>query len=359
MNGSIMTAPAAGVLPSRRHVVRQALLRSEEFDVSLVGLSAFFALAAGAAVTRDPRLFVPILVLDVWLLGYQHVVATYTRLMFDTESFSRHRFLALGLPVLVAVATFGAAFWIGPWVVASTYLYWQWFHYTRQSYGIGRMYLRKVDPGASKNDPITFGVVYMLPLWGILQRSAEQPAKFLNLDLVTLPVPWALVKVAAILAITSIAIWIPRELLALRRDVRRLPYIGYMASHLLIFSTGYLLIADINVGWLVLNIWHNFQYLFIVWMFNANRFKGGIDARHRFISTISQPQSVMLYVATSLILATLLYGAIRQGVAYAASDVLGASFAVYMTINFHHYLVDAIIWRRKHVSGARTAPLPI
>ena len=358
MPDMIMTAPA-GVLASRRSVVRQALLRSEEFDLSLVALSAFFALASGAAVTRDPRLFVPILVLDVWLLGYQHVVATYTRLMFDVESFSRHKFLSLGLPVIVAAATFGAAYWIGSWVVASTYLYWQWFHYTRQSYGIGRMYLRKIEPGVTKNDPITFGVVYLLPLWGILQRSAEQPARFLNLDLVTLPVPWVLVKVAAVLAITSIVIWTPRELLALRRDVRRLPYVAYMVSHLLIFATGYLLIEDINVGWLVLNIWHNLQYLFIVWMFNANRFKGGVDDRHRFLSTISQPQNVMLYVGTSLLIATLLYVAIRQGITYAASDVLGASFAVYMTINFHHYAVDAIIWRRKRVAPARSAPLPI
>jgi hypothetical protein len=358
MYGSIVTAPA-GVLPSRRSLLRQALLRSEEFDLSLVGLSAVFALASGAAVMLDRNLFVPILVLDVWLLGYQHVVATYTRLMFDTESLSRHKFLALGLPVVVAIGTFGAAFWIGPWIVATTYLYWQWFHYTRQSYGIGRMYLRKVCPGVSKNDPITFGVVYMLPLWGILQRSAQHPAKFLSLDLVTLPVPWLLVKVVAVLAITSIVVWLPRELLALRRDVRRLPYVAYMASHLLIFATGYLLITEINVGWLVLNIWHNLQYLFIVWMFNANRFKGGVDVRHRFISTISQPQSVMLYVATSLFLATLLYVAIRQGVTYAASDALGASFAVYMTINFHHYLVDAIIWRRKQAATARSAPLPI
>ena len=358
MNGALSTH-SSRIVSSGRGSVQQALLRSAEFDGSLVLLSAFIALAAGAAVTRDPRLFVPILVLDVWLLGYQHVVATYTRLVFDTESFGKHKFLAVGVPVIVAGATFGAAYLVGPWIIASTYLYWQWFHYTRQSYGIGRMYLRKIEPGLSKNDPITFGVIYLLPLWGILARSAEHPAKFLSFDLVTLPVPWLVVRVTAMLAITSIALWIPRELHALRRDVRRLAYVGYMLSHLAIFATGYLLIRDINTGWLVLNIWHNLQYLFIVWMFNANRFKGGIDPRHRFISTISQPQSVVLYVATSLFFATILYGAVRQGITYAASNVLSASFAVYMTVNFHHYVVDAIIWRRKQMAAARGTPVTV
>jgi hypothetical protein len=357
MNGSI-TQARTSVMTLRPGVIQGMLLRGVEFDFSMVVVSAVVALLAGAAALTHPSLFLPILVLDVWLLGYQHVVATYTRLVFDTESLAKYRFIALGLPVLVAVATFGAAFSVGPWIVASTYLYWQWFHYTRQSYGIGRMYLRKVDPALSRTDPITFGVVYMLPLWGILQRSAQRPRKFLGLELVTFPVPWFVVHIVAVAALISIALWIPKAVSALRHDIRRAPYVCYMLSHLVIFTTGYLLIDDINVGWLVLNIWHNLQYLFIVWMFNTNRFKKGVDPQHRFISTISQPQSVLLYVATSLLFATALYFAIRQGVYYATANVMSASFAVYMTINFHHYVVDAIIWRRRQVSPAR-APLPV
>jgi hypothetical protein len=347
-----------GALTLRSGAIQQVLLRGVEFDIGLVVISAAWALLAGAAAVNDPRLFLPILVLDVWLLGYQHVVATYTRLVFDSESFAKYRFLAVGLPVLVAIGTFGAAFSIGPWVVASTYLYWQWFHYTRQSYGIGRMYLRKLGPMPSQYDPITFGVVYLLPLWGILHRSAQRPEKFLNLDLITVPVPWMAVQIVAAAALVSIVLWIPREIVSLRRDVRRAPYACYIVSHMAIFTTGYLLIDDINVGWLVLNVWHNLQYLFIVWMYNTNRFKNGVDERHRFISTISQPQNVVRYIVTSVLIATVLYLAIQQGVQYATSSVMSVSFAVYMTINFHHYIVDAIIWRRRRMAPMRD-PLPI
>ena len=89
-----------GALTLRSGAIQQVLLRGVEFDIGLVVISAAWALLAGAAAVNDPRLFLPILVLDVWLLGYQHVVATYTRLVFDSESFAKYRFLAVGLPVL-------------------------------------------------------------------------------------------------------------------------------------------------------------------------------------------------------------------------------------------------------------------
>ena len=150
----------------REIATRPGLLRGVAFDSTLIAANTAWALLAGVAVVNNPALFIPILVFDIWLLGYQHVVATYTRLVFDSESFARYRFLAAGLPVVVAVATFGAALSIGPWIVASTYLYWQWFHYTRQSYGIGRMYLRKIDAVPVGHDPVLFGVTYLAAALG-------------------------------------------------------------------------------------------------------------------------------------------------------------------------------------------------
>ena len=356
MNGTAASLQAErGLFGVSRAPLQSALIRSVEFDFTLIVMTAAWALLAGIAVVYAPSLFVPILVLDVWLLGYQHVVATYTRLVFDTDSFSRYRFLSVGLPVLVAAGTFGAVWWMGSWVVASLYLYWQWFHYTRQSYGISRMYARKVLPAAPTGAAL-FGVTYLLPLWGILHRSAQQPDTFLGLDLLTLPIPWSLVNVAAVVALVCLAVWLPSEIAAVRRDPARLPYCAYMLSHVAIFTAGYLVIDDINTGWLVLNIWHNLQYLLIVWMFNTNRFKGGVDPAHRFLSTISQPRNVVTYVLVSLACATALYVTIQQGAALVASGVASLTFAIYMTINFHHYIVDAVIWRR---GPARKADIPV
>jgi hypothetical protein len=166
------------------------------------------------------------------------------------------------------------------------------------------------------------------------------------------------IYIVAAAAVVCAVAWAGRELIAVRREPRRAPYAAYMVTHIAIFTTGYLLIDDINNGWLVLNIWHNVQYLLIVWMFNANRFKRGIDQQHRLLSTISQPQNVWMYVGTSLAAATFMYLNVQKGVGLLApSNVLPASFAVYMIINFHHYVVDTIIWRRPRRPSAVALPV--
>src|SRR5262245_21753831 len=73
-------------------------LRNPQFDFTLIFVVAGWALAAGAAIVANPSWFWPILFLDVWLLGYTHVVSTFTRLAFDRESFLRHRLLLIPLP---------------------------------------------------------------------------------------------------------------------------------------------------------------------------------------------------------------------------------------------------------------------
>ena len=46
--------------------------------------------------------------------------------------------------MIVLAAAFSATVLVfGGWILPTTYLYWQWFHYTRQSYGIERVYRAK------------------------------------------------------------------------------------------------------------------------------------------------------------------------------------------------------------------------
>ena len=71
-------------------------LRSPPFDLTLIVGVAVLALASGAVVVAKPSLFPLILFLDLWFLGYQHVIATFTRLSFDTDSFRQNKFLVIG-----------------------------------------------------------------------------------------------------------------------------------------------------------------------------------------------------------------------------------------------------------------------
>ena len=73
----------------------QGWLRGPAFDGALLFGTAGLALLAGFAGRLGPEVFLTILALDIWLLGYPHVIATYTRLSFDTASFREHRWLVL------------------------------------------------------------------------------------------------------------------------------------------------------------------------------------------------------------------------------------------------------------------------
>ena len=115
--------------------------RARPFDLGLLILPLRDRAGGGRRRPVHSRsLFAVLLVADLWLLGYHHVVATYTRLAFDTRSLRRNRFLAVDLLVLVTIVTLGVAMTAGAWVIATAFLYLQWFHYMRQGYGIARMY---------------------------------------------------------------------------------------------------------------------------------------------------------------------------------------------------------------------------
>lgn len=336
-------------------------IRALWFDGWLVIGCTVLALFAGyfaRAFPNDADIFGAILAADVWLLGSHHVVATYTRLCFDKESFKENRFFVLGLPWLVFLGIL-AAMWVsgGRLIISTIYLYWQWFHYTRQSYGIARIYGRKA-PLPAFDEKLTAWVIYTVPLWGILfisQRHHRVPnEKFLGSPYWTFNVPDWLLWGAGLLAAGCVALWLVRALgRYVDRSLSILPTL-YLLSHVVIFVVGYYVLGSIhiNLGWLVINIWHNAQYILIVWLYNNNRFKDGIDPNAYFLSYISQVKFLWLYFGICLGLTAVFYGIVEffsNNVApnYLPNLITDGGWAVvaYQGINFHHYIVDGYIWK--------------
>ncbi len=321
-------------------------LRSRRFDLNFIAATAAIAILTGWAVTGNPALWRPVLLLDLWLLGYHHVISTYTRLCFDRESFRAHRFHLFVLPPIVLAGVFALASGFGFWMLTTVYLYWQWFHYTRQSFGIAQIYRRNAAGRVTDGERFGRWAFYLLPLWGILHRSHQAPESFLGIELRTLPVPELGVDVGGAVALAALAWWLWRRIVEWRHGALPVAYTLYMLSHFAVFYIGYIAIENINHGWLVLNIWHNAQYIAFVWLFNAKRFKGGIDVKARLLSFIAQPRNYLAYIAVCLAITTLVYAGIEA--VFAGLIPLAI---IYQTINFHHYVVDGLIWkvRRKRL----------
>ncbi len=333
-----------GTAAIARRIPPPAWLRNTSFDSLLIYGCALLAMGGGFLAIQRPDLFPMLLGLNFFLLGYHHVVSTYTRIAFDSDSFQQYRFLILWVPLFVLGGVISAVQILGPWAISTTYFYWQWLHYTRQSYGIEQMYWRKAG-GGSRRDRASWGIIYALPLWGILLRCYQQQPLFLDMEILYVPVAyWAVVSLGAV-ATTLMSVWAFQRILELRRGELRVAHSLYVLSHAAIFYVGYILIDDIDRGWFVLNIWHNAQYILIVWFYNQNRFKNGVEPQHRFLSTISQPHRIVSYFAVCIAITTLIFLAVEKVGSSLAFTGLPMFVVLYMTVNFHHYVVDGVIWK--------------
>ena len=332
-------------------------LRSPGFDAFFIGGTACVALASGALIAARPELFLLIFLADLWLLGYHHVVSTFTRLCFDRASFEQHKSLVLYLPVAVFGGVALLYYASGAWALMTIYLYWQWWHYTRQSWGVSRAYLAKSRDRQAGNPLIGKIAFWSMPVAGILSVSARAPAEFLWTPLWTFPVPAWLAQVAVALAASAVLLWSADQFRLWRRGQLALPYALFMLSHFAIYATAYIGFTDLNYGWVVINIWHNAQYIAFVWMFNNRRFASGVDARHRFLSTLSQSRHAWLYLLVCLALSTAFYSAATRTAETLA--LLPYMLVFYQSVNIHHYLVDAKIWKlRRPAVGANIGIAP-
>ncbi len=337
---------------------RSPWLGGPRFDFTFIFGLAAVAVVTGLVIARRPDLFLPVLVFDLWFLGYHHVISTYTRLCFDRKSFAEHRSMLVFLPIPVLVATLAAYYTFGLWSIISVYFYWQWFHYTRQSWGVSRAYRAK-DRGALYEDGWhDQAIFYAVPVLGILNRSYQNPGRFIGLELRVIPVPFALVAASAGVTALLLGYWAVRRVQAWREGRLAGVHTAYMLSHFLIFSVGYLVIPDVTYGWLAINIWHNAQYILFVWLFNTRRFSNGVVPEARLISYISQPHRLWLYLGSCLLITGILYLGVIRAVDWFFFAGVSSTLVLYQVLNFHHYLVDSRIWKRPKAQAARAVPLP-
>jgi hypothetical protein len=328
-------------------------LKDPQFDLSFIFGIALLATAMAGATVIQPALFLPMLLAHSWLFGYDHLVATYTKLGGRPEDRARYKPLIWYLPplVLVSMYAFGRAF--GVVGLYALYFGWQFFHTVRQSWGLAQQYRQRA--GGLPWDPVRLSelTLWSVPLWGFLHRCAQRPEEFLYQPLWLPPVPAILVHIVGILSGLLWLYWLYTRVQAKRRGQLPLGHTLYMLSHLLIYLGGYILIEDISAGWLLVNVWHNVQYLAFVWLHNRRRFAPGVAPDTRILSWLSQPGYLRatLYYLTCLAIATPAYSLVLgfgRGVDNLLKNAaIPTVLILSLTLTVHHYIVDGIIWKRR------------
>ncbi len=322
-------------------------LRNRNFDVALIFGLAALALAAGGLIAMAPAALGLILLADSWLLGYPHVTATFVRLVPDRASLHAHRFLVFGLPLVVIAATTALVVGFGIALVATIYFYWQWYHTLRQSWGISQLYRRRSAVRVREHPMFAEALFALVALWGLLHRLTTAQDYFIYPSLpLSLPhVPVMLADFVGVLAIAGLCWWALARLREALAGELPVAHTLFSASHYLIFIVGYVVMDNVAGGWVVTNIWHTSQYLMLVWLFNENAVAKAREPAGWFFQ-LTRRNRAPLYFLLCLLVAFPVYFAVNSAFLWGANGILIAVIAN-QTLNFHHFIVDAVIWRQK------------
>lgn len=337
----------------RRRQFEGGWLRDSSFDSLFIFGVLALALSGGLIVTQNPSLFPIVIFLDLWFLGYHHVISTFSKLAPTAEDRKENRFLIYYLPPIVLAIVLGIGFGIGVWSVVTIYLFWQWYHYTRQSYGITAYYRRKAAHPVPENPLLSQAAIWSIPIWGMLHRCSQGWDHFLGLEVWLPPVPDEIVMVAAAVSCLLMGYWAVTRLWAWVKGVLPMGQTLFTLSHFVAFYVGYIYIENINYGWLMINIWHNSQYILFVWLYNSNKYQKNPLQNFNLVSWASQKGygRLIAYFGGSLLITTMIYGGLQTGydiVFNGHPEIIAMLYVVsFQTINFHHYIVDSIIWKSR------------
>lgn len=330
-----MSAEGATAAPS-------AWLRSERFDYRSIASITLVAIGVGALAQLVPAALQALFIADVTFLGWQHVATSFTRVAHHPSERER-RFILYVLPLLaIGAVTLGIAL-LGTSTLGAIYFYWQTFHYARQVWGIDRIYARKA--GQRAPDRFTEALIYAIAAAAMAHRSLVSVVNFGGEEIHFMAIPrWLplLFDASAILIGTA---WVVRAIrnpeVAYVRPIRA----TFIATYALVFALGYGLFGDFLTGWVLVNVWHNLQYLMLVRIFNEDRFSGARSDAKGLVARLSQPAMWLPYFAIMTFIGVLLTLALQSLSLLSLPSVIPLTFAAAMSLNFHHYIVDGIIWR--------------
>jgi tetratricopeptide (TPR) repeat protein len=320
-------------------------IRSRAWDIFYVLATPLLCLAAVAALSES------LSSLDLWLgvmaLGAMgHHFPGFLRAYSDPQLFRRFRTRFLLAPPLF----FFAVLWFtreglhGMILVAALWGIW---HGMMQHYGFMRIYdakLRRRDEAGARWD-------FVLCLCWFTALLLWSPGRLHNLleglylsGLPQLPAQWvrALPSVATGLAVVASIGYLRR--IARQRQAGRPPSVVKLA--LCAATFGFLLLAfvgmdDLLLGLAAWEIYHDIQYLAIVWIFNRRVTDAGGKSRPMRLLFRPGVPYIALYVLLCLCWGTAGFG--HDWIT--SSDAKQLAFAFVLTSGLLHFYFDGFIWK--------------
>lgn len=295
-------------------------------------VNAFLVIAAVGVVSNGP-----------------HLISTWTRVYLDGHERFRRPVVYWLVPAAIAgfvVYEILVAEGVRSPTLRTILFYWAFWHFAMQNWGILRIYQRRTGAFGTPVATLERVLLWLGALWPLSHRLYTGPWVLFGAKVrhPTLE-PWMVNGLGATLAATA-ALYLA---ICARRALRgaAIPFIrplflaaswfGFLVPFVLIKKSG-------SAAFAAAACWHGLQYLGIVWFFNRNRWRAGVDPKARFVSWISQPGRAHFYFLGLLAVAGVVYGLLTLASRFVWNAATWGSL-VWISLTFGHYWLDGVIWK--------------
>jgi len=287
-----------------------------------------------------------------------HLMSTWTRVYLDGNERWRRPFAYWVVPGLIAAIV---VFFIMTEGRRSTTLrtvlfYWAWWHFVAQNWGILRIYQRRAGEPDRRMVVLERSVLYLGALWPMLHRLFTGPWVLFGSRIRHPEVPPWVVNGAGVLFAAAGSLYLAIRVVQAARG-RRVDLIRplVIAASCFAFFVPFVMIKGSgSAAFAAAACWHGLQYLGIVWFYNRNRWKGGVDKRATMVSWVSQsrPGRAPLYFLSLLALAGIVYALLNLA-AKVVWDPETWGAMVWLSLTFGHYWLDGVIWKLRKAEVSR------
>jgi len=166
----------------------------------------------------------------------------------------------------------------------------------------------------------------------------------------TFDIPAALDPYCAALVYGLVIVWLAGRFNQWRAGRLPLAHTIYVVTHILMFMPCYVYVTVLEYGWLAIGLWHSLQYLAFVWALNEQKRlkieKNTAKPELNFFEKISDLRLLPVYALLMFCSSFLIFKGFELLGESLQRALIAPALIVVGTIIFHHYVTDAIIWRR-------------
>jgi hypothetical protein len=279
-----------------------------------------------------------------------HLVASYLRAYTDKAETNRYKFYTLLLPLIIFAAIASFIHFLGLnfiWTIGSLYFYWQWWHHSRQSFGIGRKYQANLKGSLEQIDfKLNDLAIWSVAICGIALKSTAARDYYEGIPIRTLHLPAIFVQVIIGITLLLCTAFLLRQVwLLLSKQIIQSNFLIHWMIQSFVFICFFGLLPT-DIGIIAASFWHCTQYMSHVRNHQEVKVSNGLLAQP-FWKAIYPKENWFSYL---VFLITISLSLLLVKLGLSSLNVLALVFGFSMTITLHHYLLDAVLWTSKEVN---------